>query len=192
MNDLQVLVQKRSGSDPDYCDVDSLRSRLGYDINTMRINGYDSSIIEEHRTFNAMLEIFLAHPLIGQYLMELTPRETFFASGIRIQSLEGIKEEMQALTPGSLIFNHGYLVFATSIGGNALCFHAASGKVFWADHTMSHDSITYKDRRTSEWFNVPFTAESLEKALVPLSDNIQEFLKDLLEDKLTTQLDALD
>lgn len=85
-------------------------------------------------------------------------------------------------------------MIATSIGGNAICFHSPSGKVFWADHgSFSPDSISYKERSSGEWkYLYEYTPANVETALVPLSSNIERFLTELLSDKLTEQLEALD
>jgi hypothetical protein len=86
------------------------------------------------------------------------------------------------------------LIVATSIGGNAVCIHSATGKVFWADHdSFSDDSISYKDRASEDWkYLHEYTPANVEKALVPLSNNIESFFIDLLSDRLTEKLDALD
>ena len=126
---LRPLIEAKSETLPVSCGVDGLRSRLGYDVASMRSNGYDASIIEGHQEFNNALESFLVHPLVGDYLASLTPQEAYGASGVRVLPLEAIRDEIQQLAPGACIFPHGYMPFATSVGGNALCFHAATGRV---------------------------------------------------------------
>src|SRR5687767_1771184 len=92
---LGSLVGTKSQAPPVSCDADGLRSRLGYDVMTMRSSGYDPSIIKSHEDFNGTLESFLAHSLIGEYLATLTPVEVFGASGVRVLPLEGIRDEIQ-------------------------------------------------------------------------------------------------
>ena len=193
MNDLTPIIEAKSGSCPVSCDADGLRSRLGYDVGSMRTRGYDPSIIAEQETFNAQLERFITHPQFGRYLGALTPQGVFGASGVRVLPLDKIREEIQELAPGARLFPHGYMPFATSIGGNAICFHAPTGQVVWADHdSFGADDITYKDRSTGKYHTVPFAPEHVEQALVLLADDFEEFLRDLLDDRLERRLDELD
>jgi len=159
----------------------------------MRASGYDPSVIEEHEAFNERLQRFMAHPQFGRYLRALTPVEVFAASGVRVLPLDSIREEIQELAPGARLFPHGYMPFATSIGGNAICFHAPTGCVVWADHdSFGADDITYKDRETGDYRTVPFTHEHIAQAIVPLADDFDAFLADLVQDRLQTRLDELD
>lgn len=143
----------------------------------------------------ASLAEFLEQPDIADYLRHCAPDEVVGASGVRVLPLAAIEEEMaKGASPGSFIRPYGYLVVASSIGGNAVCLHSPTGKVFWADHTsFAPDCISYKDRSTGEWkYFYEYTPANVQKALVPLSDNIERFLTDLLSDRLTEQLEALD
>jgi hypothetical protein len=159
----------------------------------MRSSGYDVSIIAEHERFNEQLEQFVDHPQVGEYLAMLTPQQVYAASGVRLLPLDAIREEIQELAPGALIFPHGYLPFATSIGGNAICFDAQVGRVVWADHdSFSEDRITCKDRDTGEYRTVPFTPAHIAQAVIPLADDLTEFLGELLHDRLERRLDELD
>lgn len=138
---------------------------------------------------------FLEQPDISDYLHHCVPDEVVGASDVRVLPLPDIEQEIaEGAAPGSFIRPYGYLVVATSIGGNAICFHSPSGKVFWADHdSFSADSISYKDRSSGEWkYLDKKTPSNVEKALVPLSSNIERFLTDLLSDRLAEQLEALD
>ena len=193
MDDLARIIEAKSGGRPVCCDADGLRSRLGYDVVSMRTSGYDLSVIAEHEVFNERLEQFIAHPQFGRYLGDLTPQDVFGASGVRVLPLDAIRQEIQELAPGARLFPHGYMPIATSIGGNAVCFHAPTGRVVWADHdSFGADSITYKDRSTGEYHTVPFTPEHVVQALVPLADDFERFLEDLLHDRLEKRLDELD
>lgn len=88
---------------------------------------------------------------------------------------------------------YGYLPFATSVGGNAICFHAPTGRVVWADHeSFGTEEITYKDRSTGHYLTVAFTAEDIAQAVVTLSDDLDAFSTDLVHDRLTAALDELD
>ncbi len=187
------MVETCSGK-PIACDDTSLRFQLGFDLQEMKQNGFDVSVLEEHQKFNHLLDQFISHPKVGAYLRELTPSENYIASSVRILHLQQIKMEiLQGAAPGGYIFPFGYLVFATSIGGNALCFHAQSEKVVWADHDSFTDgSINYKDRQTRDWNYLDFNEENIGKAVLPLSSDLERFLSDLMQNKLTEQLDKLD
>jgi hypothetical protein len=143
----------------------------------------------------ASLADFLGQDQIAGYLRHCLPDELIGASGVRVLPLDAIQEEMaEGAAPGSFVRPFGYLVVATSISGNAICFHSPSSKVFWADHTsFNTESIKFEDRATGQWkYLYEYSPENVQKALVPLSDNIGTFLEDLLTDRLTAQLDSLD
>ena len=193
MDALASIIEAKSSSRPISCDANGLRSHLGYDVDSMRGSGYDSSVIAEHDAFNEQLEKFIAHPQFGRYLSALTPEKVVGASGVRVLPLDAIRREIQELAPGTRLFPHGYMPFATSIGGNAVCFHAPTGGVVWANHdSFGADDITYKDRSTGKYHTVPFTPEHVEQAVVPLADDFEAFLMDLLQDRLEKSLDELD
>ncbi len=187
------MIRAKSGRPPVSRDADGLRSQLGYDVASMRAGGHDPAIIREHEAFNERLELLIAHPQFGRYLGSLTPEGMYEASGVRVLPLDAIREEIQELAPGTRIFPYGYMPFATSIGGNAICFHAPTGDVVWADHdSFGTDEINYQDRSTGEYHFVPFTPDHVAQAVVPLADDFYAFLRDLVLDRLETRLNELD
>lgn len=193
MAHLRPLIEAKSGACPVSCDAAGLRSRLGYDVASMRSSGYDPSINAEHEMFNEWLEPFIAHPQFGEYLASLSPQGVYAASGVRVLPHSGIRQEIQQLAPAARLLRYGYLPFATSIGGNAVCFHAPTGRVVWADHdSFGSDEIIYKDRNTSDCRTVPFTPGHVAQAVVPLADDFGAFLADLVQDRLEERLDGLD
>lgn len=131
---------------------------------------------------------------IRDYLLSCLTAAGFTASGVYVHNLERIRSEVApGAAPGSYIFRHGYLVIATSIGGNAICFCSKTGRPVWVDHTsFSEDTISYKDRKTGKWRYLPFAPENMEQAVIPLGHNIETFLIDLLNGKLESKLDELD
>jgi len=136
-----------------------------------------------------------AHPDVREYLRHCLPPETYQASQIRVLPWEAIAREMgEGSAPGSFIRPFGYLIVATSVGGNALCLHQATGRVFWADHdSFSNDMIMFQNRTTGNWeYLYEYSAENVERAMVPISESVENFLTALLTDQLTAQLDALD
>ena len=134
------------------------------------------------------------HPDLRSYLQTCLSRKGYVASGVRVHNLESIRDEVcPGAGPGGYIFPHGYLVVASSIGGNGVCFHSPSGRVVWADHEgFADDTICYKDRVTGKWHDMEFTPANIERAVVLLSSDIEEFLEELLTDKLQQKLDELD
>ena len=150
--------------------------------------------MRSHEELQSLAE-FLEQPDTADYLQHCVPDDVIAASGVRLLPINAIEQEMaEGAAPGSFIRPFGYLIVATSIGGNAVCIHSATGKVFWADHdSFSDDSISYKDRASEDWkYLHEYTPANVEKALVPLSNNIESFFIDLLSDRLTEKLDALD
>jgi hypothetical protein len=143
------------------------------------------------------LRNLLVHPDINDYVRHCLPQETYLASQnqLAVQSLKGIIDEMHPeSSPGGCITQFGYLVVATSAGGNGVCFHSATGRVFWADHdTFAPSGIYYQDGPTGKLiFLEQYSAEDVQRPMVPLSDSIEQFLVALLSDQLTAQLASLD
>ena len=187
------LIKAKSDAVPVLADAGGLRLTLGHNVPDMRSNGYDPSIIAEAESFNEHLEQFIAHSQFGKYLATLTPQEIFVASGVRVLPLKSIRDEIQELAPGARIFHHGYMPFARSIGGNAICFHEPSARVVWADHfTFSTDDIIYNDPETGDIRLLSFTTDNIARAVVPLADDFETFLSELLHDELAQKLDKLD
>jgi hypothetical protein len=193
LGNLESVVERKSGQKPISFDAETLRSRLGYDIGSMQQNGFDPSIIEEHQAFNDKLEASLIHPDVSKYLSNLTTENIYTASGVRVLTIDAIKEEIQQLAPSSFLFQYGYLPIASSIGGNVVCLHVPTNRVVWADHdSFGGEEISFQNRVTKEWEYIPFSPDNIEKALVPLAADLKTFLSDLLDDKLQKQLDELD
>lgn len=168
------------------CGADELRALLGNDVAAMRERGYDPSIIEKHAALSQHLEPFLAHPQFGRYLRALTPTECYVVSDVRVLSLDDIRQEIYELAPGGYLFPHGYMPFATSFGGDAICFHPPTGRVVWADHeTFGSDEIC------TDTATLPFTPENIALAAVTLAEDFDSFLAELLEDRLKASLDKL-
>ena len=136
----------------------------------------------------------LAQRDIRDYLSQCLSPSGYVASGVRVHNLTSIRGEVcPRAGPGGYIFPHGYIVVASSIGGNAVCFHSPTGRVVWADHEgFADDVICYQDRASGKWHDAEFTPANIEKAVVLLSADIGNFLSDLLADKLEQQLEALD
>lgn len=136
-----------------------------------------------------------AHEDVRDYLRHCLPSEIYQGSQMRVLPLEGIIREMgEGSAPGAFIRPFGYLIFATSVGGNVLSVHQATGRVFWADHdSFSDDMIMFQNRETGNWdYLYEYTPANVERAMVTVSGNFENFFTALLTDQLTAQLDALD
>ena len=137
----------------------------------------------------------VAHPDVREYLHHCLPSETYLASQVRVLPWEAIVREMvEGSAPGSFIRPFGYLIVATSVGGNVLCLHQPTGRVFWVGHdNFSDDMIMFQNRTTGSWeYLYEYTPANVERAMVTVSENLENFLTALLTDQLTAQLDALD
>lgn len=186
------MIEAKSGSAPIVCDADELRVHLGNDVVAMRERGYDPSIIEKHAGLSQHLEPFLTHPQFGRYLRALTPTEGYVASGVRVLSLDEIRQEIYELAPGAYLFPHGYMPFARTLGGDAICFHPPTDRVVFADHeTFGSDEIDYTDYETRTFLTLPFTPENIALAAVTLAEGFDSFLAELLQDRLRASLDKL-
>jgi hypothetical protein len=190
---LRTLIEQRFNCSVRNLDDTSLRSLLCYDIDEMRRNGFDPSTIEYHEEFNKRMEMFVTHPQIGTYLRHLTTSDGIEASGIGLMALESIKPSVgEGCGPGGYIFPFGYLPIGGSGGGNALCVHSPSGEVGWADHEGFSDvTVNYRDVATGDWRTVELKEENVKRGIIPLSPNLESFLHDLLNDRLTAKLAVL-
>jgi hypothetical protein len=144
-------------------------------------------------------EVIRFEPVLGnhdirQYIEHCLPVSSYVASNVSVLTLEAIHGfTAEGCSPGGFILPFGYLVIATSIGGNAICFGSQTGGVYWADHVTFTSTITYRDRATRRWEEWgEYTPGKVERALVRIADDIECFLKALLNDQLTGQLRALE
>lgn len=90
------------------------------------------------------------------------PKELdYLGDGVRLANLLGIKEENSSLSPGALLIRYGLLVFATTIGGNAICMDLNTNnngepKIIYADHTwFSFDESERKLKFTFNHCDIP-------------------------------------
>jgi hypothetical protein len=143
----------------------------------------------------APIRELLKHTDVEEYARFCLPGKTYRVCGSAVQCLGDIIGEMHPeAAPGGWIGSYGYLIIASSAGGNAVCLQSSTGKVFWADHeSFADDSIGYQNRSTGDWvFFEEYSAERVEEAMVPLSESLEEFLTALLTDQLEETLDSLD
>jgi len=55
------------------------------------------------------------------------------AKGVRVLALDAIKGSCTELAPGAVLFRYGYMPFASSIGGNEVCFDLNRNRVVWVE-----------------------------------------------------------
>jgi hypothetical protein len=144
----------------------------------------------------APYERFLDNPDVRDYLTDclLDGDGWNYVSGMHLCSLREIRDEnLFSAAPGMYVFPEGYLVFATSVGGNALCLQASSGNVLWVDHAACDDHwVNYKDPETGWYETLPRTSENVARIMRPVAQDLEQFLIDLIENGWTDRLDALD
>ena len=171
---LKSVIEAKSGAPTVQCDVTAFRARVGFDLDEMRLRGFDPSVIEEHQAFNDRLEEFFTHPIIGEYFSTLTPARSYQASGVWVGTLDDLRALIfpPDSTPESQLFPHGYIPVAGDGGANSICFHLKSGRVIFAHHER--------------------TSEVIDGDALILSEDLDAFLTDLLHDRLTERLDELD
>lgn len=154
----------------------------------------EATCISHDGTALSKLEGFCKHSDIDQYLRLCLPLVCYGASGLDVLNLEAILEENEEeVTPGGYINPAGFLVVATSIGGNAVCFDVNTGNVYWADHgRFSEVRILSVDSKTGEMECYETLPENVIKGMVLLDTSIENFLCELLQDKLEDELEELD
>jgi hypothetical protein len=149
---------------------------------------YDEPLIEGHFGILGNNDVF-------QYLVACLPHHSYVASQVWVHDLgRMLQENVQAASPGQYIYPLGYLIIATSTGGNAICLHMKTGHVCWADSSyFSEGLISFQDRSSGEWIeSFEYTDDIVRRAMVWFEDDIERFLTNLLSDALTEQLEALD
>ncbi len=135
------------------------------------------------------------NPELKTYLETCLTPDGLTASGVRIHDFYRILAENQPeVTPGGVIFPLGYIVLASSIGGNALTVDLMTGEIFWIDsgNVFSDPDGTFI---VSDDLNDPYpraTRENLRTVMKLLADDPETFFVELIADKLTSILDELD
>jgi hypothetical protein len=129
-----------------------------------------------------------SHPGIADYLTHCVSDDVYLASDMRIAGYERlVQENLESAGPGCYIYPFGFVVLATSVGGNAICGDAATGAVYWFDHSQFFDLwITYEDPVTGELEEFDqYSAENIRTAGKKIGDDFGQVMLDLLSDRLT-------
>jgi hypothetical protein len=153
-----------------------------------------SLIGRQQFSFYQEVVVLDCHIDVIEYLEKLVPIETYIASGIRVKTANGIIEENEeGVAPGGYLAPYGYLVIATSFGGNAICVNCATGATYWADQSsFTEDEISYENRETGDWVDLPFSADNILYALIPIEKEFETFLSKLLDNQFNELFDKLD
>lgn len=132
---------------------------------------------------------------IKAYLVECVVTESFTASGVAVAGLERlVAENLGGASPGCFVYPHGFLVVATSVGGNAICLDAETDAVYWLDHSsFSEDFIVFEDPSSGELREFyEYSSQNIRSASKKIGDDIENTICALLGDELTEVLEALD
>jgi hypothetical protein len=134
-------------------------------------------------------------PLVRGYLAECVTLDGFDASGVGILGADQLRREaMPESAPGGPLLPYGYVVIATSIGGNAVIVSAATGLVYWANSSAFSDPVelSWEDRSTGEYVDAEWSNENVARALVDLSVSLDDFIVGALKGEWEERLDDLD
>ncbi len=131
---------------------------------------------------------------VKEYLLQLVCDVGYLASGIRVLSVSGLEAENSEFAhPGRDLLPAGFIVLATSIGGNAICASVDGSGVFWADQSaFGGDLLSFSNPDTGEWIEVEASSTNVPRVLVQLAPSLEEFLTALLNDELLDRLNKLD
>lgn len=127
------------------------------------------------------------HPDIVAYLTHCVCDDGYLAEQLRICGFSRLLEEnLESSAPGEFIHTYGYLILATSTGGNALCADAGTGHVYWFGHSQFsefgiswNDPVTGKPNGTEE-----YSADNIRAAGIKVSDSLEQVFHDLFAGEL--------
>lgn len=136
---------------------------------------------------------------VVEYFTRMLVPESYEASGIYIVGRDDLADAMQEC-PTELIASFGFIVVATSIGGNAVVVEARTGDVFWADHDSFNDVTDtiscpppLHERKTGDWTYVKgYSLENILRALGRFDMKIAAFLSKCLDGAMEEFLDSID
>jgi hypothetical protein len=126
------------------------------------------------------------HPDIAAYLTYCVCDEGYEAENLRVSGFSRLLEEnLESVAPGKLIHPHGFLVLATSIGGNALCADAGTGSVYWFGHgQFTEHWIMWRDAAGELREVDEYTADNIRGAGIKVSDSLEQVFHDLFAGEL--------
>jgi hypothetical protein len=132
------------------------------------------------------------HPDIAAYLTHCVCDEGYVAERLRVSGFSRLLEEnRESASPGKLIHKFGFLILATSAGGNALCADAGTGHVYWFGHSQFTDHwITWNDPETGASKEADeYSADNIRAAGIKVSDSLEQVFHDLFAGELGEFID---
>jgi hypothetical protein len=131
-----------------------------------------------------------------EYLATCLPAAPLTASGVGVKTPAQVDEENQPwVSPGGVLARFGFVVIATSIGGNAIVLDLHGSGMYWADRSRFVDAerLEYIDPSTGQWTNpVPYSRDGVQSALDLIDPDAVAGLHLLFDDRLTEQLESRD
>jgi hypothetical protein len=127
------------------------------------------------------------HPDIAAYLTHCVCDDGYLAEGLQVCGFSRLlQENHESAALGKLIHPHGFLVLATSIGGNALCADAGTGHVYWFGHSQFTEHwIMWKDAETGELREADeYSPENIRAAGIKVADSVEKVFHDLFAGEL--------
>lgn len=138
-----------------------------------------------------MVRQFLASPL-AEHLKLIDDSNSEDASGGTLLNTESIKEEIENLAPGALIFPFGYLPLWSSVGGNQVVYGLREAAFYWVDYTAfdaDNGSMFLQGTNTE----VEYNSDNITQGMLLISqDSPEKFLDDLRKGNYEARLDDLD
>lgn len=137
----------------------------------------------------------LADDIIYFY-KEFEPQNTpIFSGGIYLLDINSIVEENTEREPSIYLSQYGIITFATTIGGNPICFDVNNPKnniiMVEYDFCSYNDDINCVeiDNAPDELINefededyIPLTYENIKKGSIKVAENLEDFLVKILND----------
>ena len=138
---------------------------------------------------------FMPKGLLREYLDRCLSIDGFDASGIGFLGVRQLERELiPESVPGGSLLKYGYILIATSIGGNAVVVDSATDLVYWAERTNFSGSmrLCWKDPGSAEYIYGEWTVDNVKTALIDMDYKLDDFIMESLSGKLEDRLDELD
>lgn len=109
------------------------------------------------------------------FFSEFEPTECADINGVRLWPVKEIVAENRDYVPGCYILQHGYVVFATTLFGDAFCFDMKEAVAQGTPAVLiSHDGY--------DWDQV--TSEEIARVKKPIASDFKSFLQTYVEEML--------
>lgn len=111
------------------------------------------------------------------FFSEFEPTECADINGVRLWPIQEVVAENRDYVPGCYIVQHGYVVFATTLFGDAFCFDTKATGQGNPTVLISHDGY--------DWDQV--TSEEIARFKKPITSDFKSFLEAYVEETLDIQ-----